>query len=82
MGDTIRARKELAKTIAENPYISPYSLAIAYVGLKDYNKAMDFLEQAYDERSLGVYGMAIDTVMTPIRNEPRFKALMKKINLE
>ncbi len=82
MGDSVRAKQELARTIAENSYGSPYFLARDYIALKDYNKALDFLERAYEDRDLMIYGMNVDTVMEPIRNNPRFKELKKKINLE
>ncbi|MFI5154506.1 MAG: tetratricopeptide repeat protein, partial [Chitinophagales bacterium] len=82
MGDSIRAKKELAKTIAENSYVSPYFLARDYVSLKDYNKAMDYLEIAYENRDIMMYGVNVDRVMNPIRNDPRFIELMKKMNFE
>lgn len=82
MGDSNRAKQELTRTIAENSYGSPFFLARAYIALKDYNKAMDFLERAYENRDLMIYGMNVDTIMEPIRNNPHFKELKKKMNLE
>jgi adenylate cyclase len=82
MGDSMRAKSELARTIAENTYGSPCFLARDYVALHDYNKAMDLFEQAYENRDLFLGGLKTDTALTPIRNQPRFKALLKKMNLE
>jgi tetratricopeptide (TPR) repeat protein len=82
MGDTARARAELEKTIKENSYGSPFFLGRDYVGLKDYDKAMDYFEKAYEIRDIMLGGIITEPSLTPIKNQPRFKALLKKMNLE
>jgi len=42
---------------------------------------MDLFEQAYDIRDIMMYGINQDPSLDPIRNEPRFKELIKKMNL-
>jgi len=81
MGDSVKAKKELAATLAGNHEVGPYFLARVYLALKDYNKAMDLFEQAYDIRDIMMYGINNDPSLDPIRNEPRFKELIKKMNL-
>ena len=40
------------------------------------------LEKAYEVRDVWMYNLNVDPVFDPIRNEPRFRALLKKMNLE
>ena len=81
-GNKTRAEQELEKTIAEYPGQSPYHLAGIYLLLNDYNEAFNKLEKAYDIRDLFMYFLKVDPTFDPIRNEPRFKTLLKKMNLE
>lgn len=81
-GDKTRAKMELEKTLAEYPDQSPYHLAGTYLLLNDYNEVFNKLEKAYDLRELFVYFLKVDPTFETIRNEPRFKSLMKKINLK
>ena len=80
-GDTINSRKELEKTLLENPDQNHYLLARAFAGLNDHNNALNELEVCYKIRNIGMYFLKVDPIFDPIRNEPRFKALMKKMRL-
>ncbi|HEV8538972.1 MAG TPA: protein kinase [Bacteroidota bacterium] len=48
----------------------------------DKNKALTYLEQAYEERDNYCVTMKIDPLWDDLRNEPRFIALMKKMGFE
>jgi hypothetical protein len=45
------------------------------------NIAMDWLERAYEERAGGVYGIKGSFLFSSLREHPRFKALLRKMNL-
>jgi serine/threonine protein kinase/tetratricopeptide (TPR) repeat protein len=79
--DRARAILEQLKDLSRMRYVSPYHLAYIYTGLGEYDAAMDQLEKAYEERSGGVWGMKGSFLLTPLRSHPRFKALLRKINL-
>jgi len=81
-GNKIGARSELEKSLTTRPDQSPYELAKVYVALDDRNEALNNLEKAYQVRDIWMYNLYVDPAFDPIRNEPRFKALMKKMNLE
>ena len=81
-GDTARAKSGLEKTLKEYPDQDPYPLAAAYIALKNYNEAINMLEAAYKVRAIELYWVKVDPELDPIRNEPRFKALLKKMNLD
>ena len=72
----------MEKSLTTRPDQSPYELAKVYVALDDRNEALNNLEKAYQVRDIWMYNLYVDPAFDPIRNEPRFKALMKKMNLE
>jgi serine/threonine-protein kinase len=74
--------RQLEKSLAKRPDQSSYDLAKVYVALNDYNEALNKLEKAYQVRDVWMYHLNVDPVFDPIRNEPRFKELLKKMNLE
>jgi len=49
--------------------------------LGEYERALDLLEQAYEERAGSVYGIKGSYLFEPLRGHPRFKALLAKMNL-
>jgi len=82
-GRTERARETLRQLqdISRDRYVSPYHLAYVYTGLGELDKAMDLLEQAYEERAGNVYGVKGSFLFTALRSHPRFRALLRKMNL-
>ena len=81
-GDKKQAKTELEKTLLEEPDQSSYHLAAVYIQLGDYNEAFKRLEKAYEMRDLWMYCVKVDPTFDPIRNDPRFKALLKKMNFD
>ena len=63
-------------------YVPPFGVAIVYLGMGDKGRAMDYLEQAYSAHSQALCWLKMDRIFDPLRKEPRFIALMKKLNLE
>jgi len=61
--------------------VSPYYLALAYVGLGEKEKALSLLENAFTDRPNGLTFMAVEPELDPIRSDPRFIALERKLRL-
>jgi hypothetical protein len=49
------------------------------VGLGDGDKAFEWLEKACEERF--VIGIKVDTQFDPLRSDPRFADLLRRMNL-
>jgi class 3 adenylate cyclase/TolB-like protein/cytochrome c-type biogenesis protein CcmH/NrfG len=84
-GDKARAKMELDKSLKEEVTQSPflfYCLAVAYIGLENYSEALTQLEKVYEMKGIAMTGLKVLPELDPLRNEPRFKALLKKANLE
>jgi tetratricopeptide (TPR) repeat protein len=75
--EVLRRLQELSK----QRYVSPYHMAYVHVGLGEDDRAMDWLERAYEERAGGIFGIKGSFLFTRLRGHPRFKALLRKMNL-
>ncbi len=72
------ALREL-KEQATRRYISPYLLAIIYVGLEAYEQALDCLEMAIRERASWLVFLNIDPFYDSLRKNPRFQTLASSV---
>ncbi len=60
---------------------SPYTMATIYAGLGQNDKAFDFLERAYSEKSLDISSLKSGLVLDSLRPDPRFQSLLRRIGL-
>jgi tetratricopeptide (TPR) repeat protein len=82
-GDTVKAKEEFNK-ISKDDYtkLAPVSIALFYIYMSNFDEALTQLERAFNAHALGMIMLKVDPVYDPIRNEPRFKALLKKMNFD
>lgn len=57
-------------------------IALIYIGFGDKDMAFEWLEKAYHELSVLLLHIKVDWVYDPIRTDPRFLLLLKKMGLE
>jgi serine/threonine-protein kinase len=67
-----RARKE---------FVSPAILATVYGALGEKKIAFELLDKAYSERDNILCYLKVDPIYDPLRSDPRFSALLRKIGL-
>ena len=84
MGDKVKAKTLLQETQKKNPIQSNshYRYSQVFVALGNFEEAMNELEQGYENRDGHMFWIKVDPAFDPIRNDPRFKALLKKMNLD
>ena len=82
MGDKAKAKTLLEKTMKKYPHLSHYRNSQVYVALGDFDEAMNELELGYTNRDVHMFWIKVDPAFDPIRNDPRFKTLMKKMHLD
>ena len=78
MGDKAKAKTLLEETMKKYPNLSHYRNSQVYVALGNFDEAMNQLELGYANRDVHMFWIKVDPAFDPIRNEPRFKALLKK----
>jgi adenylate cyclase len=82
-GDTMKAKEEFNKIPKEDyAKLDPLFIAEFYTYTGNFDEALSHLEKGLDTHALAMIALKVDPVFDPIRNEARFKALLKKMNLE
>ena len=83
-GNAAKAR-EILRTLeerAQDSYVSPYHFAYVHTGLGDAERAMDWLERAVAERTGPAYSIKGSFLFAPLHPHPRFRALLRQMQLE
>jgi serine/threonine-protein kinase len=77
------ARRELAslEEYAKERYISPLDFARLHARLGERDKAFARLTAALAERSPGLIYLKVDQAWDPIRDDPRFAAIVRKVGI-
>ena len=60
----------------------PYNLAIIYTGLGDKDQAFEWLEKCIEQRTPLVYRLKVRPMFDPLRSDPRYPELLRRMNLE
>ena len=80
-GKTAEARKILAELIqqAKGKYVSPGTVADLYGLLGDKERAFALLEKAFAERDNMIVLLKVDPYFDPLRSDPRFSSLLRRV---
>jgi tetratricopeptide (TPR) repeat protein len=62
-------------------YVPPFGLIWAYAGLGDKEQAFAVLERSFEERRDRMVWLNIDPLLDPLRSDPRFTDLVRRIGL-
>jgi serine/threonine protein kinase len=77
LGKGIEARQAQRNTA----YSSAYRIAQSYADLGNKDQAFRWLNTAYRERDLYLLGLKTDFLLDPLRSDPRFADLVRKVDL-
>jgi TolB-like protein/DNA-binding winged helix-turn-helix (wHTH) protein/tetratricopeptide (TPR) repeat protein len=82
-GDKVRARQILGEiqVRAKREHVSPLYPAIVHTGLGEKDLAFSELDGAVAERATNVLGIKIAAVYDPLRSDPRFADLIRRVGL-
>ncbi len=67
--------------MAKQRYVSSLEFARFYAHLGDKDQAMRWLEEGYEKRESILYGLNVDPAFDPLRDDPRFQDLLRRMNL-
>jgi Tfp pilus assembly protein PilF len=82
-GKQAEAREILAtlQRLAKTRYVSPYSLAAIYSGLRENDHAFEWLEKDFQERENSLVFLAVDPQFVNLRSDPRFANLVRRVGI-
>lgn len=77
--EALRVLGELTRR-REAGYVPAAVFVNAYLGLGDYERALEWLDRAFDERSKILLHLKVHPFFDPLRNDPRYEALQRRMN--
>jgi TolB-like protein len=82
-GQMTEAKKtaESFKSAARQRYIPPTYFVMIHAGLGDKDQAFAWLEKAFAERADGLTWLNVEPMLDPLRDDPRFHDLVRRIGL-
>jgi hypothetical protein len=86
LGATGHRREALAtidelRRLAKGNHPSPFNVASVYVGLRDNDQAIDWLERAVEARNWEMPMLKASPAFDTIRSDPRFQTLVARVGL-
>lgn len=83
-GKRREAERELKRLLrlSKQQYVSPYEVAVIYVGLGEKEQALAWLEKAVEERSWESICLQVEPKLDALRSEPRYHNLLRRIRLQ
>jgi tetratricopeptide (TPR) repeat protein len=75
----LRILSELERR-AKTGYVPATALARVHLSLGEKEKALSFLEKAYEDRHISLVWLKVDWGYDPLRSDPRFKDLLRRMN--
>ncbi|HVG21545.1 MAG TPA: tetratricopeptide repeat protein, partial [Blastocatellia bacterium] len=82
-GDRAGARQVMDEMIAlsKERYVPSYLIAIIWLALGDADATFEWLEKAYEERYGFLAYLAVGPIFDPIRSDPRYEELARRVGL-
>jgi tetratricopeptide (TPR) repeat protein len=65
--------------LRQTTYVSAYDFATVHTALGEIAAALEWLERAYDERTHRMAFLLVDPRLDPLRGEPRFRELLRRM---
>jgi DNA-binding winged helix-turn-helix (wHTH) protein/TolB-like protein/Flp pilus assembly protein TadD len=83
-GRTAEAREVLRRLIRRSSgrHTSPFMFAMIYAHLGEVDRSLAYLEKTYRDREVGLIALKTHALFDPLRSDPRFQDLIRRVKLE
>lgn len=78
--EALQILNEMERESSER-YVSPYSFVMLFTGLGDKERAFEWLEKAYADRSEWLAYLKVDPRLDPLRSDARFVEMLRRMKL-
>lgn len=79
--EALRNVADLMVARSDTTFVRPWSIGTLYTRAGVVDTALDYLEQAFEGQDTNIPYLTIDPIFDPLRNEPRFQALIERLNI-
>jgi adenylate cyclase len=80
LGDAQASQQALEKLIATGAADAAYQIAEVYAWRGEKDKAFEWLERAYQQQDGGLVDLKGDFQLVSLRSDPRYRAMLRKLN--
>lgn len=80
IGDRAQAERTIVQMRQQYGATTSYQYAEIYAQLGDRNRAFAELDNAIEAKDAGIFILKVDPFLDPIRNDPRYAALVRRLN--
>jgi Tfp pilus assembly protein PilF len=80
VGEARECLRKLKEQSREGDVVGAYGTALIHAGLGERDEAFKWLETAYEERDKGMAYLRVDPALDPLRSDPRFQDLVRRMN--
>jgi TolB-like protein/DNA-binding winged helix-turn-helix (wHTH) protein/Tfp pilus assembly protein PilF len=82
-GRQTEARKILRRfeERSERAFVPAYNLAIIHIALHEEDRAMKYVQQAYEHHDWALIVLAVEPRLDPLRGDPRFQEILATVKL-
>jgi TolB-like protein/tetratricopeptide (TPR) repeat protein len=81
LGHSKESQQALEELIAKYGKEAAYQVAEVFAWRGEKTEAFEWLERAYQQRDGGLSDLKVDVLLAGLRGDPRFEALLRKMNL-
>lgn len=79
--EAMKSLADLKSRAATGKYVPAIYFTAIYTGLGDTSQAMQWLQKAYDERTEYLIFLNVEPMADPLRSDPKFKDLLRRLGL-
>ena len=79
--DALKLSEEV-HNLSSHMYLKPSSMAQLSIALGKHDEAFQWLDRAYEEQDSTIATLKVETLWDPLRSDPRFKELLKRVHLD
>ena len=72
---------EALKAASKQSFVPALFVALVYAGLEDKDQAFTWLEKAYEERFNRLAYLKVEALWDPLRSDPRFADLLRRVGI-
>jgi TolB-like protein len=81
LGHAAQSQRALDELISKYAHSSAFQVAQVYAWRREPDKAFEWLNRAYAQRDTGIAELTYDVFIARVRDDPRYGAMLKKLNL-